>query len=53
MKYAIMTRIVDDDFEKGNCYECPFYEWDSPEDGCCIAMYRHDECALTVEEVNE
>lgn len=44
MKIATMTQIVDDDFERGMCYKCPFCADE------CIAMWRYDECALKIDK---
>jgi hypothetical protein len=43
MKYALIE--VPDDFEKGQCHDCPLYE-----DDCCVLHCRYDECPLEIKE---
>ena len=41
MKYALIG--VPDDFEKGQCYDCPLYM-----DDCCVLHCRYDECSIEI-----
>lgn len=53
MKVVIMARVVDDDFDRGQCCICPFSANTEDGDRYCVALWDHEECALKIEEVNE
>jgi hypothetical protein len=50
MKYALIP--VSDDFEKGDCYNCPISYWEESIDTrLCSICGRFDECPLEIKEV--
>ena len=50
MKEAILKLSVDDDFEKGMCYDCPMSLDDGKGGDYCSLGAMFDECPLEVEE---
>lgn len=46
MKYALIEVL--DDFEKGQCHDCPLYA-----DNNCVFHCRYDECPLEIKEEYE
>lgn len=48
MKYAKIR--LPDNFEKGQCRECPVSYWDEDGEDRCPMMARSDECPLDIIE---
>lgn len=54
MKYTAIE--LPDDFEKGDCHNCPFQYYEANGfDGCdsrCVFNYRYDECPLQITKID-